>query len=420
MLSSAQIGYISAAIFLIAVIHTFSARLFLRLEKRYPRFKALWHLLGEIEFGFGFWGCILLVFLAIASTPSAALDYLKSRDFTEPLFVFVILVIASSRPILNATRNLISVLERSIPLHKNIRNYFLLLSVVPLMGSFITEPAAMMLAALLLRDRYFLRPVPEPMKYFTLAVLLVNVSIGGVLTPYAAPPILMVAKTWGWGFGFMFLNFGLKAIPAVLINAALVTAIYGRVLINLGEPDGAAKPAEVPVPIKFIHLLFLVLCVYFSHYPLILIAIVLAFFGFTRAYKRFQSPLLVREGAFVAFFLGGLVVLGGMQSWWLSPILVALDSTRLFLGSIALTAVVDNAALTYLGSQVEGLSDVAKYVLVAGAVTGGGLTVIANAPNPAGFAILQRTFAGGAINPFMLLLFALVPTCIAACFFFFL
>ena len=419
MLSSTWIGYISAAIFFIAVIHTFSARLFLRLERRYPRFKALWHVLGEVEVGFGFWGCILLVFLAVAVTPSAAVDYVISRDFTEPLFVFVILVIASSRPILNATRMLISLIERSIPLHKNIRNYFLLLSFVPLTGSFITEPAAMMLAALLLRDRYFARPIPEPMKYFTIAVLLVNVSIGGVLTPYAAPPILMVAKTWGWGFGFMMMNFGYKAIPAVLINAALVTLLYRKVLVNLDDSEDAVKPVDVPSLIKCIHLVFLVLCVFFNHYPLILIAIVGTFFAFTRAYKRFQSPLLVREGLLVGFFLAGLVVLGGMQSWWLAPILVALDSTRLFLGAIILTAFVDNAALTYLGSQVEGLSDMAKYVLVAGAVTGGGLTVIANAPNPAGFAILQRTFDGGSINPVMLFLFALVPTGIAAgCFFF--
>ncbi len=49
---------------------------------------------------------------------------------------------------------------------------------------------------------------------------------------------------------------------------------------------------------------------------------------------------------------------------------------------VVLTAITDNAALTYPGSLIDSMSVEAKYMLVAGAVTGGGLTVIANAPNP--------------------------------------
>ena len=77
------------------------------------------------------------------------------------------------------------------------------------------------------------------------------------------------------------------------------------------------------------------------------------------------------------------------------------------------TAITDNAALTYLGSLVDSVSDGYKYSLVAGAVTGGGLTVIANAPNPAGFAMLRSSFDDGAINPLGLLINALPPTLIA-------
>jgi Na+/H+ antiporter NhaD/arsenite permease-like protein len=109
-----------------------------------------------------------------------------------------------------------------------------------------------------------------------------------------------------------------------------------------------------------------------------------------------------------------LVVLGSLQQWWLQPLLSDLDSTTLFLGAIGLTAITDNAALTYLGSLVSGISDSAKYALVAGAVTGGGLTVIANAPNPAGFAILKEYFDEKSISPLHLFLAALLPTIIAA------
>ena len=113
----------------------------------------------------------------------------------------------------------------------------------------------------------------------------------------------------------------------------------------------------------------------------------------------------------VGFFLAGLVTLGGLQSWWLKPLLSSMGDLVLFLGATSLTAITDNAALTYLGSLVE-LSEASKYALVAGAVAGGGLTVIANAPNPAGFGILKDTFGPDGINPVRLFLYALIPTLI--------
>jgi len=89
-------------------------------------------------------------------------------------------------------------------------------------------------------------------------------------------------------------------------------------------------------------------------------------------------------------------------------------------GATILTAFTDNAALTYLGSLVEGLSDAFKYALVAGAVTGGGLTIIANAPNPAGAAILRPHLEEQTLHPFRLFLAALPPTITAALWFWFL
>ncbi len=122
---------------------------------------------------------------------------------------------------------------------------------------------------------------------------------------------------------------------------------------------------------------------------------------------------MLREGLMVAFYLAGLVVLGGQQQWWLQGVLSRLDESALFYGAAALTAITDNAALTYLGSLVEGVSDEYKYSLVAGAVAGGGLTVIANAPNPAGFAILKDHFEDQSINAFGLFAAALPPTIVA-------
>ncbi|MDR0934412.1 MAG: putative Na+/H+ antiporter, partial [Burkholderiaceae bacterium] len=237
MFQSPWIEYIGAAIFLLAVLHTFSTKFFIRLAHRETRHAGLWHLLGEVEIVFGFWAFILLSCFTLLEGSASAVSYLDAQNFTEPLFVFVILVIAGTRPILQAARLLINMLDRLIPLPKNVSYYFLLLAVVPLLGSFITEPAAMTLAAIMLRDRYFSRRIPETMKYLTFAILLVNVSIGGVLTPYAAPPVLMVADKWGWGMDAMLSMFGWKAAIAICINAASATWLFRRVLLRLDDLD---------------------------------------------------------------------------------------------------------------------------------------------------------------------------------------
>lgn len=271
----------------------------------------------------------------------------------------------------------------------------------------------MTLGALLLRDRYFARPVSSRLKYATLAVLFVNISIGGTLTPFAAPPVLMVAGKWGWDLVFMASTFGWKAAIAVGINALVVTFVYRRELAALcGAVEGEAAPA-VPVSMVLVHLAFLVGVVVFAHHPTVFLGLFLFFLGFCEAYRHHQDRLILREGLLVAFFLAGLVTLGGLQKWWLQDVLAGMAPTVLFFGTTALTALTDNAALTYLGSLVEGVTPAFQYALVAGAVTGGGLTVIANAPNPAGFSILKGSFDEQAISPIGLLLCALPPTLVS-------
>ena len=126
---------------------------------------------------------------------------------------------------------------------------------------------------------------------------------------------------------------------------------------------------------------------------------------------------MLKEGLMVGFFLAGLVLLGALQKWWLQDFLGSLSPIVLFWGATALTAITDNAALTYLGSLVEGTAEAWRYMLVAGAVTGGGLTVIANAPNPAGFSILKSSFDNETIAPGPLFIAALGPTLVAAALF---
>lgn len=406
------IQIIGAALFAIAVLHTFSTKFFEHLAHTQPRHAGIWHLLGEIEVVFGFWAMVLMLFMFAISGKQDATAYLDSRNFTEPMFVFAIMVIAGTRPILQFSGFLVRFVARYMPLPRGMAMYFLVLALVPLLGSFITEPAAMTLAALMLRDTLFSQPVSSRLKYVTVGVLFVNISIGGTLTPFAAPPVLMVAAKWNWDIWFMISNFGWKAAVAVVINAACAMLLFRRQLGHMGKNPGS-QDATVPVPVVLIHLAFLATVVVFAHHPAVFMGVFLFFMGFTTAYQRYQNPLILREALLVAFFLGGLVVLGGLQQWWLQPVLLGMDANAVFFGATALTAITDNAALTYLGSLVEGLSDEFKVALVAGAVTGGGLTVIANAPNPAGVSILKEKFTDNAIHPLGLLIAALPPTLVA-------
>lgn len=414
-----NINLIAAVLFGLALVHTFATKTFDRLSDRYPRHAGLFHLLGEIEVVFGFWAFILLAIMALVSGADKAIEYAESRHYTEPLFVFVIMVVAASRPVLQAVKSSIDMLARFAPVSTPVARVWLCFAVVPLIGSLITEPAAMTLAALMLAPQVFRHGIPEWLKYGALGVLFVNVSIGGTLTSFAAPPVLMVAKTWNWDSVFMASNFGWKAAIAVMINATALTYLL-RTHLPKDPAAGTIERGDIAIPplVSAIHLAFLAAVVIFAHHPVIFMGFFLFFLGFTTAYAQYQNPLILKEGLLVGFFLAGLVILGGMQQWWLQPIVSSLEPTAMFFGALGLTAITDNAALTYLGSLIEGMSDSAKYMLVAGAVAGGGLTVIANAPNPAGVALLRNGFEGESISIGGLLLGAILPTVVAAAFFF--
>ncbi len=405
---------IAAVIFVIAVAHTFSTKLFSRLAHRHPGHAGLFHLLGEVEVVFGFWAFVLVAALVAVSGKDAAVTYLEERSYIEPAFVLVIMVIAASRPILQAALSLVRTLARVVPLHEPLAVYALALSVVPLLGSFITEPAAMTLAAIILRDACFANRLSERLKYATLGVLFVNVSIGGTLTHFAAPPVLMVAAKWQWDTAYMLTHFGWRSALAIAINTAAVTWLFRHEIAAKAMLDGKGAGREpVPLTVTAVHLAFLCGVVFFAHHPVVFMGLFLFFIGFTEAYKRHQDRLFLREGLLVAFFLAGLVTLGGLQQWWLQATLNDVDSAALYYLATALTPITDNAALTYLGSLVDGVSPEFKYALVSGAVTGGGLTVIANAPNPAAYSILKGYFRDDAISALNLFLAAALPTCVA-------
>ena len=431
-------------IFLIAILHTFAAARFTRLAHAYqhrhehqmlargepprPSVRAeLLHFLGEVEVVFGLWAVVLIAAIAVHHGWATATHYVNDDvNYTEPLFVVVIMALASTRPIITLAE---AAMRRVAALGGGTPGawWLAILTAGPLLGSFITEPAAMTISSLLLaRQFYDLRPSMR-LRYATLGLLFVNVSIGGVLTHFAAPPVLMVARPWGWDTPFMLGHFGWRAVLSVVTANLTYFAIFRRELTALShrppvpdvdQPDEAldarAATPLFPVPswLTAAHMFFMAWTVLNSHYPALFLGGFLFFLGFARATASYQSRVDLRAPLLVGFFLSGLVIHGGLQAWWIAPVLSSLSEEPLFAGATILTAFNDNALITYLSTLVPDLSDRLKVAVVEGAVTGGGLTVIANAPNPAGQALLGRFF-DGPIAPLYLAAGALVPTLIA-------
>ena len=406
----------ATVIFAIAILHTFLVSKFAHIAHKYPEGSIgenFFHFMAEVEAVFGMWAFVFLMIMIGHEGVSAPVHYLEGLNFTEPGFVFVIMAMAGTRPVIKLAEKIIVALSKLIPMPRKMAFYFTALVVGPLLGSFITEPAAMTVTAIILLKNFYSKDMSTKFKYATIGLLFVNISIGGTLTHFAAPPVLMVAGKWGWGIGHMFAAFGYKAAVSCIISALTIAFVFKKELA--GDFQLRADNNEKMLPpmwVTAIHIIFLAAVVLTAHHMVVFMGLFLFFLGFTTVTQEFQDEVQVKSSLMVGFFLAGLIVLGSEQKWWLQPLISGMSDQVLYFGATALTGITDNAALTYLGSLVE-LTDSAKYFLVAGAVTGGGLTVIANAPNPAGYGILKDSFGKDGISPLGLLKGALFPTAIA-------
>ncbi len=529
---------VATLIFICAIIHTFLASKFMNIshnwehrhEERIKNGEAdgnsvhfgaeVFHFLGEVEVVFGVWAVVLIVAIMLTFGWPTVISYFDYNvNFSEAAFVVVIMTLASTRPILKLAESsmwkVAGLLGGSLG-----ALWFTILTLGPILGSFITEPAAMTISALVLSEKFYeLRPSSR-LKYATLGLLFVNISVGGTLTHFAAPPILMVAEPWGWGTGFMLTHFGWKAFAGILISNGLYFIVFRKELLsmqkefalrllkdeiearyvtrervekeferiatNVGEnqsfmksvsentelfltrikermeaeslpklraegidetlireafdkrfeevrltkirrylpgilpeemrpeytdPDWDKREDPVPVWVTVVHLLFMAWTIINAHYAPLFVLGLLFFLGFAQVSAPYQNKINLQPAMLVGFFLAGLVIHGGLQGWWIEPVLGGLGKAPLLLGATILTSFNDNAAITYLSTLVPHFTDSLKYAVVAGAVTGGGLTVIANAPNPAGQSILKKHF-DDAVSPIGLLQAALVPTII--------
>ena len=533
---------VATLIFFCAIIHTFLTSKFTAISHKWEHEHEekkkqgqvdrhsvhhgaeLFHFLGEVEAVFGIWVIALAGAIFAFYDWNTVVNYISYRvNFTEAMFVVVIMTLASTRPILKLSEMIMwkiaNLLGGTLTAW-----WFTILTIGPLLGSLITEPAAMTISALLLAHKLYDLEPSEKFKYATIGLLFVNISVGGTLTHFAAPPVLMVAGPWEWGIGHMLINFGWKALLGILISNGVyylffrgelaqlqqsyvrrsikeevrkkylgrreldaefekiasavdeevgfrqvfeqqIENVMPQIKKRLGDrlsekylpsitregidqglvqdafdkrfdelrlskmreslpgllpeherprfqdPDWDERDDSVPAWVTIVHVAFMAWTIVNAHHPEMFVPGILFFLGFAQVSSPFQNRIDLKPALLVGFFLGGLVIHGGVQGWWIAPVLGNLADIPLMVMATVLTAFNDNAAITYLSTLVPGFTDNLKYAVVAGAVAGGGLTVIANAPNPAGQSILKKYFENG-VSPMGLLKAALIPTII--------
>ena len=378
----------------------------------------LLYFLSEVEIVFAFWAIPVFIAIALTLDWKTAVRYFNSRDYTEPLFVVVIMSIASTRPIVNLTERILhrvaSWLGGSISAW-----WFTLLSLGPLLGSFITEVGAMAITSLLLSRQFYEYRPSLKLSYATIGLLFVNISVGGILTDFASPAVLVLAHYWDWSNLFMIKLFGWKAVLGILLSNGLYWLYFRKELLELGlrkkETHGthhAEEPQkDIPIWVTCFHLLMIVWVVVNSHSPVIFIGSFIFFLGFHQATKSYQYPINLSRPILIGLFLAGLSIHGGLQGWWVIQLLENFSPLGVLGISIAMTAFNDNTAIAYLATLMPSWTTAFQYALFSGVVAGGGLTVIANAPNPAGYAYLSKHFKEG-ISALKLFQAAFIPTLI--------
>jgi hypothetical protein len=425
---------ISLIIFILSIIHTlcvykvheWARKLELKQEAQTRKVGErsltvhLLYFLAEVEVVFALWAIPLFICIGLIYNWTIGLEYINTRSYVEPLFVVVILTMSSTRPIVHVAQKLIhwvaSWLGGSLSAW-----WFVLLTIGPLLGSFITEAAAMALCALLLSHKFYAYNPSNKLAYATLGLLFVNISVGGILTDFASPAVLILAHCWNWSMSDMFFDFGWKAVIGILISNTLYWIYFRKELQALNTRRQAMgifnnysatmQEPSIPIWITIIHILVMAWIVYVSHYPAIFIASFLFFVGFHQATKAHQYPIRLARPLMTGLFLAGLIIHGGLQGWWVVSMLEGLDPLSVMGIAIALTGFNDNAGISYLSTLVPNWGEAFKYAIFTGVVAGGGLTVIANAPNPAGYAILNKHFEKG-VKPIPLFLGAIIPTLI--------
>lgn len=423
---------LTLSIFILAIMHTLLANHFvtlanhveaiyakknrsIRSEKRISTLAEMLRFLGEIEIVFALWVIPLIIVILIFYDWTTVVGYVNSKIYAEPFFIVIIMSLASTRPILQFAEKWVHFIAKKLG-DTPASWWITIMTLTPALGSFITEAAAMTIAALLLKNRFYIYGTSKKLAYGTLGLLFVNFSVGGMLTNIAAPPSLILSKCFNWSGADFFHQFGFKTLLGILLVNSLYFILFRKEFKKLKKfkyeiEHEIKKEAKIPFWITFMNLLFITWVIFMKDNPPLFMGGYLMFLGFHHATRPHQSPLTLKRPLMVGLFLAGLALHTEFQKWWIEKILTGFGYGEMMVAGAFVTSFTENATVAYLTCLLPDLTPLIKYALVSGLIAGGGLTVIAHSPNLVGQTILKKYFRRG-VSPLYLFLGALPATLI--------
>ncbi|MCE5318366.1 MAG: putative Na+/H+ antiporter [Parachlamydia sp.] len=431
------INLLFAACFLLAILHTYAAHRFARRARQRGHREGasmgivpeggpegwkesfwadLLYFFGEVEVVFGVWCLVIFAVAGWLYGWDSVVAYMGSQDYSEAVYVAVALAMASTYPIMRFADKILSGLARlggGTPLAW----WVLLLTLGPLLGALVKESVAMTIVALLLGRHFFACRPSRGLAYATLALLFTNISVSGLFTNFASSAIVVLSKAWNWDTPFMWQTFGWKGIAGIAASNLIYFGLFHRELRQLKSPKVEEdRQREVPWWVTALHLAFLAWITLNSSLPTVVMGAFVLYLGVYQATASYQKFMDLREPLLIGFFLSSLILISGLQVWWIEPVVEGLHEHGLYLASLMLSAFTHNTSNTLLYSHLPHLTEQVKYLLVSAALVGGGMTIMANGPNLMACSLLNDYF-DREISFARLFLASLVPAQVLSIFF---
>ncbi|AAP05554.1 putative Na+/H+ antiporter [Chlamydia caviae] len=425
----------AALLFFFSILHTFlTPWLFGRCQlyqhkkmvfperwKKYLWLSEFYRLISRVELVFVLWAAPLFLWFLYSEGYRVTMSYFNSRNYVFSLFIVIMLILLESRPIVYFSECIFSNIAK-IGRQSPRCWWWTLMIAAPLSGALLKETGAMIIAAtLLVRNFYKFSPSPR-FAYATMGLLFSNISIGGLTSALSSRALFIILPSVKWNNSFILKYFCWKSIIAILLSTTIYYLIFRKEFNNF--PKVVINPSmmneRVPKWIIFVHIILVGSVILARSVPLLMAAIFLFYLGFQKFTIFYQHSINISKVCFVGLFYAGLVIFGELQEWWVLELMHRMSDFGYIITSYTLSIFLDNALVNYLVHNLPVATDCFLYLVIAGCMSAGGLTIVSNMPNIVGYLILRPSFPSSSLSLGWLFLFALGPSIISLMTFWFL
>lgn len=421
-----QIG--ALACFILSIVHIFMIPVFARLYRNYQNKRIafpedwkrfLWlgewyRLMSTIELVFLLWSVPLFFWFLYTEGYKGTMAYLNTRNYTFSMFIIVMWLLLGSKPISYAVEHAfakIANIGRQSP-----KSWWLtVMFVAPLSTIFLRETGAIIIATTLLAKYFYDLSPSTRFSYATMGLLFSNVSIGGLLTTSSSRSLSMILRTLRWDNYEVMTHFGWKALLAICLSTTVYYYLFRREfhhfprkiehIINAGR--------KIPIWIICVHIAMAFAAMRFRSAPVLMGGVCIFYVFFHRLTVFYQNKIDFWKVCCLGVFFIGMSFVGGLQEWWILKLVKNSSDFGYMWAAYILSIFLDNVLVNLMMHDLPVVTDCYLYLVVAGCMSAGGLTLIANTPNIVSFATLRPFFQKPSFSFWKLFLASLFPSVLA-------